>query len=633
MEAFSQEQLRNLEIIKHEVKKRMLETVQSNTGHIGGPLSSLEMMLVLYFGGVLKFDPSNPYNPNRDRVLMRGHLGPLRYPIFSLLNWISKEELKTFHKINSRLQGHEDMRICPGVDMTPSGSLGMLLSYGAGISVALKKVNSEGKVWVFLGDGEEQEGMVQEAVRHIPLLELNNLICVIDKNTKQLSMPVEWTDNTNLNGWWQSAGWDVIEIADGHDFNQVISSFQIAKTNNRPTVVISNTVKGNGIKDASSHFSGYHTSSVCPKEYLSEAIALIPEVDNTKLLKAIDEQLKLTELPNPVNLFSSNAFPVVSIDNYHRGFEKEVKVAEIFMECCRSVIMQLNASSIRVYAMTADLIKPSQIKEFGFTESNVLFFNCGLREQHMVGLAHGIANTDSHCKVIIHYGDAFVNRIADMLNAMSQVRTPNVVFLGTNGGLSAALNGSTHQSASQPAMLQFMYGMRFFEPGDPNDSIRCFVEAINSQDGPQYIRFHGLPMKPIYSDLQTYKPWRFLNFSDKPRVILIGCGLSVNGVNTAVKFSHFREFVTVIDIIEPSNLSGLGEVLPDAVPILTFYNGSPEILGAWVSLELMRNSGRSYGKISTFGFGIGTSGYLEELISHYGLDSAGVINAILSITG
>jgi transketolase len=212
-----QREVQELEVVCNEVCRLAFETVlDAQSGHIGGPSSSTELMVCLYFGGILRFDPANPRNPYRDRVLVRGHLGPLRYSLFSLLGWIDKNELGTYRTLGSRLQGHEAMELCPGVDITPSGSLGMLLSYGAGAAVALRNRGFQSTTYVFLGDGEEQEGNVSEAARHAVSLDLTNLVCIMDQNCKQLSRPTSDVDRADIRKVWEGYGWDVKEVRNGH---------------------------------------------------------------------------------------------------------------------------------------------------------------------------------------------------------------------------------------------------------------------------------------------------------------------------------------------------------------------------------------------------------------------------------
>ena len=138
-----------LKDISAYVRTSALGTIlNAKNGHIGGNMSSVELLTALYFGGVFNFDPTDDKNENRDRVLIRGHEGPLRYTIFSILDYINKDELSTYRKYGSRMHGHEDMHETPGVDITPSGSLGMLLSYGVGSAITNKDKNLESKTIV-----------------------------------------------------------------------------------------------------------------------------------------------------------------------------------------------------------------------------------------------------------------------------------------------------------------------------------------------------------------------------------------------------------------------------------------------------------------------------------------------------
>ena len=174
-------------VLSHEVRKNVFEIcLNANNGHIGGCSGAVELFVTLYFGGILHYGHGDMPDVDRDRVLVRGHLGPLRYKIFSLLGYIQESELGGYRRYGSRLHGHEDHLETPGVDITPSGSLGMILSYGVGSAYAAKQAGMTYRSYVFLGDGEEQEGNVSEAARHAAHLRLSNLIVVIDKNTKQL---------------------------------------------------------------------------------------------------------------------------------------------------------------------------------------------------------------------------------------------------------------------------------------------------------------------------------------------------------------------------------------------------------------------------------------------------------------
>jgi transketolase len=271
----SLDKVKVLEAISAEVRRSVFETIlHAQSGHLGASSSSVELMVSLYFGGILNYDQTNPKNPDRDRVLIRGHVGPLRYRIFSLIGWIPEEELMTYRQLGSKLQGHESMDLVPGVDITPSGSLGMVLSYGAGSALAAKAMHKNFKTYVFLGDGEEQEGNVSEAARHISNMNLDNIVVILDKNKKQLSGPTLRVDSGgDVRKIWECYGWNVVEIKNGNSIPNILDTFANIKYIKRPTLVIANTTKGLGIIGAEENFCGYHTISSCPTENLEKSLS------------------------------------------------------------------------------------------------------------------------------------------------------------------------------------------------------------------------------------------------------------------------------------------------------------------------------------------------------------------------
>ena len=197
-----------LELLSDYLRLKVFEVCQNaGSGHIGGSSAAVELFVALYFGGILKYSPVDPCHPDRDRVLVRGHIGPLRYPLFNLLGWLEDDELLQYRRLGSRLHGHEDYQATPGVDITPSGSLGMLLSYGVGCSLSGRDAIKDYTTFVFIGDGEEQEGNVSEAARHVAHLGLTNLIAILDRNGKQLSDPTTIADSSNVEALWSAYGW------------------------------------------------------------------------------------------------------------------------------------------------------------------------------------------------------------------------------------------------------------------------------------------------------------------------------------------------------------------------------------------------------------------------------------------
>lgn len=626
----------DLEMICCEARRRMFLTIlNAKSGHLGGSSSLVELIVSLYFGGILRYDPADPRHPNRDRVLVRGHLGPLRYSIFSLLGWVNEKELLTYRRLGSRLQGHEAMETLPGIDITPSGSLGMLLSYGAGATVALRDRGSDARVYVFLGDGEEQEGNVSEAARHAAHLKLTNLVCILDKNMKQLSRPTKTTDDaTNPKCVWEGYGWQVKEISDGHSIAQILDAFQSARDYNKPLLIIANTIKGYGIAGAETHFSGYHTISVCAPELVKQAVQ-----ERENLLKAalglernFADVLEraIRQIPRPLYPGKQPDTKINSLSFAFKPSGCEHSVVDAFI----TYLQQLTARAedmkpLRLYVMTADLIQLDQVNLSGLNRSGVRYFDVGIREQHLLAMAHGISVTENSSRIIINYGDAFLYRGSDQLHIAAQAGS-KMVIVGDDGGLSGALNGSTHQSSGQPGMLLTMPGVTLLEPADVEDFYICLNWALNEYPhGPVYIRLHNAPVQSIALPSGERRNVSFYTAYEpvvRLKAIVVSAGLATHGaIKTAQNLESHGIGVRVINVINPKSFDQkFVKLLKDGLPVLTVYNGNSVVLQFAVAKATMEYRIPRPSRIAGHGFNIGTSGKIEDLIKHFKLDGAGI---------
>jgi transketolase len=220
----------------------------AGSGHPGGSLSAVELVVSLYYQE-MKFDPKNPFNPDRDYfVLSKGHVCPVLYAVLAEMECIQCDELCSLRKYGSRLQGHpaRDKQL-PGIEVS-TGSLGYGLSIGAGIAVGLKSEKRANRVYVLMGDGEQQEGSIWEAAMSAGHFKLDNLCAIVDNNKLQIDGKVKDIMNVEpIAEKYRSFGWNAIEI-DGHDFTQIAAAFTAARSAaGKPTVIVANTVKGKGV--------------------------------------------------------------------------------------------------------------------------------------------------------------------------------------------------------------------------------------------------------------------------------------------------------------------------------------------------------------------------------------------------
>lgn len=256
-----------------EARIRILEMIaEAGSGHPGGSLSSVEILVSLYFHA-LRHDPKNPKWEKRDRfVLSKGHGVPALYTILGMAGYYDLSLLHTLRKLDSPLQGHPDVRKMPALEAS-TGSLGQGLSIGIGMALALKLDGNPARVYVLLGDGECDEGQVWEAAMFAGNHGLGNLTMILDANGAQLDgwvkdiMPLD-----PLPDKWRAFNWNVVEI-DGHSIEEVLDALEIAKaTAHLPTAIIARTVKGKGVSFMEAGGAKYHGIAPTPQE-LEQALA------------------------------------------------------------------------------------------------------------------------------------------------------------------------------------------------------------------------------------------------------------------------------------------------------------------------------------------------------------------------
>lgn len=236
--------------MRHDIIAMLAE---AGTGHPGGSLSATDMMATLFFSGVLGWDPQDPESADRDRfVLSKGHIAPAYYAILSQMGYIPAEELLTLRKLGSRLQGHPDSNLCPGVEVC-TGSLGQGLSIASGMALGLARAaaGAQGaaqRVFAITGDGELQEGQNWEAVMFAGHRKLSNLVVMVDYNNLQIDGHVsDVLDVAPLRQKFEAFGWKVIECC-GHDIAAVRAALADAVTyEGGPVAIIGSTVKGKGV--------------------------------------------------------------------------------------------------------------------------------------------------------------------------------------------------------------------------------------------------------------------------------------------------------------------------------------------------------------------------------------------------
>lgn len=237
-----------LRLHARNIRKNIIREVSNaKCGHPGGALGAADILTILYME-VLDINKENAGTIDRDRfVLSKGHSSPLLYAVLSEIGLIPEEELLTFRKINSRLQGHPNMNYIPGIDMS-TGSLGQGLAAADGMAIANKYNGNNHRVYCLIGDGESEEGEIWEAAMAAAHYKSDNLCAILDLNHLQIDGTTDEVIGPNpLDEKFKAFGWHVI-YADGHDFDSLRAAFAEAKnTKGKPSIIIANTIKGKGV--------------------------------------------------------------------------------------------------------------------------------------------------------------------------------------------------------------------------------------------------------------------------------------------------------------------------------------------------------------------------------------------------
>jgi transketolase len=260
--------LEELQARAREMRRLILEsTTQAGSGHPSSSMSATEMLVALYFGGILRYDARQPHWPERDRFIMsKGHAAPGLYAALAMAGYFPRADLMTLRHIGSPLEGHPNMRRLAGVEAS-TGSLGQGLSIGLGMALAARLDGRPSRVYVMVGDGEIQEGQVWEAAMAAAKYQTDNLTAIVDRNQYQQSQAVAvvMPSEEPLADKWRAFGWHVLDI-DGHDLTACLNALREAHaTTGQPTVIISHTVKGKGVSFVEADWT-YHGRAIAQKD-------------------------------------------------------------------------------------------------------------------------------------------------------------------------------------------------------------------------------------------------------------------------------------------------------------------------------------------------------------------------------
>ena len=637
-----------LKKIAANMRLDIIKTVgTAGSGHLGGSLSIVEILAVLYFKKA-QYDIHDPHWPDRDRVILsKGHCTPGFYTALSYAGFFSRDLLPTFRKFNSDLQGHTDINTLPGVENC-GGPLGQGLSVGLGIAIAAKMDGRDYKTYVILGDGECEKGTINEAARLAGIYQMDNLIGLLDHNKIDQDGRVADVAPQNYKQEWESYGWQVYQI-DGNSVEKVYETLIKAHSmKNKPVLIILETLKGKGISfmEKATLNGNPQWHGTAPKgELLDKAIKecqdtiaalekqekektdIFEWIKTTKIIEKEKEERSKHLTPKIQN--------VVAPEPYTVG--EGVATREAFGK----YIVALGRADERVVTLTAGVAGSVKydafIKEFGaFNAHNRKgrFVQIGIAEANMAGVAAGLAMCNK--KPWMATFDIFIKEMLGVIRNSICYANVDVKIVGTHAGLGVEEDGGSHQTLQVPEMMNTMPNITVNEPGDGNETFEL-MQIMYESNKAGYLRltrqkllilqrpYHCKPNVGAYVVKETLKSYA------KPNVVIMASGASVSyALHAADELAKEKCTAKVIDVtnIDELEQESFYKLVPDDRCIVTVHDASPNVLGHAVSKALTNLRSKNCSRILSLGIqGFGESGKIPELYAKHGIDVAGIIKA------
>jgi len=590
-------------------------TSEAGSGHPTTCCSAAELVAALFFSE-MRYDPRHPENPDNDRfVLSKGHGAPLLYSAWAEVGIISRDDLLTLRRFDSDLEGHPTPRL-PWVDVA-TGSLGQGLCAGVGIALNARRIASEYRTYVLLGDGETAEGSVWEAANVASSFALDSLCAIIDVNGLGQSRATQLDHDIDAYvARWRAASWHVVAI-DGHDLTQVLSALDEARAaKGRPTMIVAKTIKGKGISFVEGK-QGWHGKALKKGKELDTAIAEL--------------ESQIVNEPEPI---VRPAPRVVSRAPARRGtlpppayaLGDSVATREAF----GTAIARLGAVDDRVVALDGDVGNSTFSEKFEHQFPD-RFYECFIAEQVMVGAAMGLA-----ARGAIPFPStfaAFLSRAADFIR-MAAISNLNIKMAGSHAGVSIGEDGPSQMALEDLAMMRAQPNIAVLYPCDAVSTDRL-VEAMASHPGPAYMRTSRPKTPVIYGPEETFPigGLKVLRHSPSDQATVIGAGITVVEAlrahdELAAKNVHIR----VIDLysVQPVDAAALLRSARDTngrvITVEDHYaaGGIGDAVAAAIAaggFTVQRLAVRE----------IPRSGTPEQLIDHYGLSSRHIVAAVLGV--
>jgi transketolase len=514
-------------------------TSEAGSGHPTSCCSAADIMATLFFAE-MRFDPRDPSLPDSDRfVLSKGHAAPILYAAWAEAGAFDRQELLSLRKLDSDLEGHPTPRL-PFVDVA-TGSLGQGICAAVGSALNARRIQSDYRTYVLLGDGESAEGSVWEAADVAVMDKLDNLCGITDVNALGQSRATMWRhDMEEFRRRWSAFGWHAI-VVDGHDMSALLDACAEARaTRGRPTMILARTIKGKGVSFVEGK-DGWHGRAFKKGEELDRALAELQQQ-----LETDPAGVDLTrEIPKPtVRSRPAGKVEAPAQPSYKLGDEVATR------EAYGTAIVKLGQVDSRVVALDAD-VKNSTFSEAFEKAFPDRFYENFIAEQAMVGAAMGLA-----ARGAIPFPSTFacfLSRAADFIR-MAAISNVGIKLAGSHAGVSIGEDGPSQMALEDLAMCRAQPNMTVLYPCDAV-STEKLMALMAYHPGPAYLRTSRPKTKVIYANDETFTigGLKVLRESSQDVATVIGAGVTV--FEALAAYEELKKSGTSIRVVDLYSVS------------------------------------------------------------------------------
>jgi transketolase len=587
----------------------------AGSGHPTSSMSAADLMAVL-MSKYLHYDFGRPDDPRNDHLIFsKGHASPLLYAIYKAAGAISDDEMLTFRKRGSRIEGHPTP-VLPWVDVA-TGSLGQGLPVGVGVALAGRRLDRlPYRVWVLCGDSEMAEGSVWEAFEHAAFNGLGNLTAILDIN--RLGQTGETMHGWDLDSYRRRAeaiGWQAIEI-DGHDVGEIDRAYaQAIATDDRPTVIIARTEKGHGVAEVANK-NGFHGKPLPHPEAAIEELGGIRHIH--------------VDVPAPTGPDRPHRFEAgdLRLPTYELGTKEATRRAY------GDALVALGGGRGDVVALDGEVSNSTYADGFKQTFPE-RYFEMYIAEQQMVAAAVGL-QVRGWRPFASTFG-AFLSRAYDFVR-MAAVSRANLVLVGSHAGVSIGEDGPSQMALEDIASLRAVFGSTVLYPSDSNQAVALMAQ-LPERDGIVFLRTTREKTPVIYGPDEEFPIGgsRVVRRSDHDDVTIVGAGVTLHeAIAAAETLASDGVSARVIDLysIKPIDAATLHQAAADTGRVITVEDHFAEGGLGDAVLEALAGLGSGHPRVVKLAVRhMAGSATPDEQLADAGIDAASIVEAARELVG